>query len=332
VTQVSIIALRALVAGVESIGVDRARLLAAAGLAATLLDDADARLSLAEYGRVVRAALATSGDPALGLHMGEQANTGSFDVLGHLAEHSSCLREALELSAQYSRIVAEGPRLELREAGDAVTVRLPLLAGESPELRMAAEYATSALLQLARRYAGRDAQPRRVFFAYGPPAHRAEYTRVFGGREQFSHAFTGIELERSWLDRAQLTHSPELSVLLKGRAELLLARIDRDAPATERVKRWLVSQDLQTKPTMETIARELGMSARSLRRRLREERATYDALVEAARVIHAKRMLADPRRSVQETAYAMGFATPGAFSRAFKRWTGMSPSTYRAAR
>ena len=100
----------------------------------------------------------------------------------------------------------------------------------------------------------------------------------------------------------------------------------------ERVKRWLASHDELLKPTMDAIARDLGMSARSLRRRLREERVQYDELVREARTLRAKRILADPRHSVQDAAYALGFGTPAAFSRAFKRWTGMAPSAYRASR
>jgi AraC-like DNA-binding protein len=119
---------------------------------------------------------------------------------------------------------------------------------------------------------------------------------------------------------------------LQARAELLLARLEEDAPAAERVKRWLASQSLQTRPTMETIAHALGTSARSLGRRLQCERAPYSELVENARATRAKSLLADPRHSIQETAYAMGFGTPAAFSRSFKRWTGLAPSAYRAAR
>ena len=325
-------AVRALVAAVERSGVEPARLIAAAELLPAQLEDADARVSFADYSRVVRAALALTGDPALGLHMGEHASTARFDVLGYLGEHSATLRDALQMSARYGRIAAEGPELELHEQGEAAVVRLSLLRGDAPEVQLTAEFVTASLLPLIRRFAGPAALPAQVYFAYPAPAHRAEYARIFVGRERFEHAFTGLELERAWLDRAQRDRSPELYALLETRAELLLARLDQDAPAAERMKRWLVSQDLQTKPSMEAIARALGMSARSLRRRLREERASYGGLVEDARVLQAKRMLADPRLSVQEAAYAMGFATPAAFSRAFKRWTGKTPSAYRAAR
>lgn len=325
-------AVHALLAAVESAGVGRKELLAAAGLAATRLDPGNAPLPLDDYSRVVRAALSTTGDPALGLHMGEHPDWGRFDVIGYLSEHSPNLREAIQMSARYARIVMDGPRLELCEEGDTATLRFTLLCGESPEVRVTAEFSTSSIVHLIRRFVGVDAQAQRVFFAYKPPAHCAEYARVFGGREQFSHEFTGVEFERSWLDRTQLSGSPELYALLQARAELLLARLKQDGPAVERVGRWLASQSQQTRPTMDTTAQGLGMSARSLRRRLREERALYSELVEDARATRAKRMLEDPRCSIQETAYAMGFGTPAAFTRAFKRWTGMAPSAYRATR
>jgi AraC-like DNA-binding protein len=323
-------AVHALAAAVEGVGVERARFLAEAGLAAALLEDSNARISLADYNRALRAALSTSGDPALGLRMGGQASTAKFDVLASLAEHSGCLREALQVSARYARIVMDGPRLELCEEGDIASVRCTPLCGEAPEVRLTAEFVMSSLQYLIRRFVGSAVQVRRVLFAYQAPAHRAEYTRIFEGREQFAQAFTGIEIERAWLDRAHAYRSPELRTLLQSRAELLLARVEQDAPAAERVKRWLAAQSLEIKPTMDTIARALGMSARSLRRRLHDEGAPYDDLVEDARALRAKSMLADPRLSIQETAYALGFVTPASFSRAFKRWTGMAPSAYRA--
>jgi AraC-like DNA-binding protein len=331
-TQVSMVAVRALAAAVEGVGVERTRFLAEAGLAPAQIENADARVSLADYARARRAALATSGDPALGLHMGEHPSVGAYDVLGSLAEHSRSLREALHMCIRYARIMVEGPRMELTESGESATVRFTQLDADGPEARLTAEFATSGILYLIRRFIGIAAQPQRVPFTYPAPAHRAEYTRVFSGCEQFEQDITGIQFQRSWLDRAHVYRSPELCALLQSRAELLLARIEQEAPAADRVKRWLASHSLETKPKMDTIARDLGMSARSLRRRLHDEHAPYDALVEDARTTRAKGMLADPRHSVQEAAYALGFATSSAFSRAFKRWTGVAPSVYREAR
>jgi AraC-like DNA-binding protein len=331
-SEVSMIAVRALAAAVEDAGATRERFLSEAWLSAEQLADEHGRISRAEYNRAQRAALKVSGDPGLGLHMAGQAGRGRYDFLTTLVEHCSSLREALACSARYARVVMEGPRLQVTERDEIATIRVGPLGEDSPEVRRTAEFVASSLTYLVRRFVGGEALPRQVLFPYAPPAHRAEYTRIFAGRERFSQEHTGIEIERSWLDRAQFYRSEELRLLLEERAELLLARVEHEAVASQRVRRWLASQNLRPRPTMDSIARDLGMSGRSLRRRLREERVLYPALLDEARVTRAKHMLMDPRRSLQETAYALGFDTQAAFARAFKRWTGASPSVYRAER
>jgi hypothetical protein len=92
-------------------GVERARFLGEAGLTAAQLDDLSEYIPLDDYKRAIAAAISTTGDRAIGLHMGEHASAGSFDVLGHLTEQSRCLREALELASRYARIATEGPEL-----------------------------------------------------------------------------------------------------------------------------------------------------------------------------------------------------------------------------
>lgn len=326
-------AVRALAATVEAMGVPRAQFLAEAEIAERDLEDPSGWVSLAEYTRARSVAQRTSGDPAFGLHCGERANVSSFDVLGYLAEHGSSLRETLQCIARYARIVmVDGPEITLSEEGELAVVRITQLGGEEAGVQFTAEFALVGLLGLLRRFFGPQIQLERAYFAYRAPAYRDEYTRIFAGREQFEHSFTGFSFDRAWLDRAPAYRSPELWSLLRLRAELLLARVEHDAPAADRVKRWLACQSLEARPTMDVTARGLGMSARSLRRRLGEEQARYDQLVEEALAARAKRMLAEAQHSVQETAYALGYGTPAAFSRAFKRWTGLAPSAFRPAR
>jgi AraC-like DNA-binding protein len=322
-------AVRGLVEAVEHAGMRREAFLAEVGIDAALLDDLHARLPLAAYSRAVRAAIKLSGDPALGLHMGERAGLGIFDVIGVLSQHCGTLREALEVSRRYTRVVTEDGQLELHEHASDATLCLAFTGTDRPEARLTAEFSTTALLRLVRRYVGDDAQPSRVSFAYPAPAHHAEYSRIFGGRERFSQALTGLHVQRCWLDQPQLGRSKELRSFLETRAELLLAKVDHVAPCVERVKRWLAERDSLARPTMEEVARGMGISARSLRRRLQNESVRFGDLVEDDLARRAKLMLSDPRFTVQEAAYTMGFATPSAFSRAFKHWTGKAPCEFR---
>ena len=320
---------RLLAAALERSGRSAVAYRAELGLSDARLQDVHARISQAEYRHAVCTALARSGDPALGLHMAEHADLGTYDVLGYLSTQSSCLREALTVAQRYTRIVKAGPQLELHETADSASVRIHLGNEDAPEMRLTAEFAQLCMLSLMRRYVGDNAQPLRVSFAYKTPAYRAEYTRLFAGREHFSQAFTGIEIPRAWLGRSQVCCSNELRTWLEVRANQLLARAEQAVSTADRVRGLLHAHAQRAQPTMEQVADDLGMSSRTLRRHLHAELVKFDDLVDEALAERAKHMLSNPDCSVQEVAYEMGFQTPSAFSRAFKRWTGAAPSTFR---
>jgi AraC-like DNA-binding protein len=328
--QVSILMVRALVGAIERAGGSRDRFLSEAEIDPRLLEDGDARLPAMAYLKSIDAALSVSGDPAFGLHLGEQARAMMFDVVGPLAEHAATLRQALENMPRYSRLIAEGHDPELREKGSVATIRFPSLRGDLPAVRVTAEFAMAAMQPILRLFAGDQARPTLVSFAYPAPDHVAEYERIFGGAARFDRPFTDMEFPRAWLDMPQLYQSPDLYELLKTQADRTLGRLDRDAPLSQRIERILASHDLR-ELTMDDVARELDLSPRSLRRRMAAEGVRYNELVTRSRMHAAKRLLERPNASIQETAYAIGFASPAAFHRAFKRWTGMTPKRYRAS-
>ena len=185
------------------------------------------------------------------------------------------------------------------------------------------------LLRMMRLFTPREATSKAAYFEHAAPGYRAEYTRIFAGRERFEHDFTGIEFDRELPDRTELPASGELYGVLESLAERKLSRVTRDGGHAELLRDYLVSNAVTERPQMDAVARSLGISVRSLRRRLDEEGASYIALLNEARATLAKRMLDDPHRSIYETAYAMGFSDASAFHRAFKRWTGMTPTQYR---
>jgi AraC-like DNA-binding protein len=328
---VSILMVRVLIQAVERAGGSRGQLLAAAGIDPRWLDDCNRRLSTANYDRVQLAALEASGDEALGLHMGELTSSSAFDVLGHLKEHAATLRQGIETILRYQPILGAAQKCVLSEEGKTASIRYALPSGASRSIRLPAELAMSGLLRLIRLFVGPAARLRCVFFDYKAPAYHAEYRRIFGGVERFGHTFTGIEFERSWLDCTQLHKNTELFTVLTSQAERTLGRLERDAGLAELVKEHLCRCDPGHAPTMDQVARHFGMSVRSLRRRLLLENFAFNDLVEHASTNVAKRMLEDPRSSIDETSYAMGFATPAAFQRAFKRWSGMTPRAYKTS-
>src|SRR5262249_48691500 len=106
-------------------------------------------------------------------------------------------------------------------------------------------------------------------------------------------------------------------------------RLTHGVPYALRVREFLVQQGSPRRIDMETVARALGLSVRSLRRRLASEGKPYSAVENDALAIVAKHLLRDKQRTIHETAYEMGFSDTTTFHRAFKRWTGTTPSAYR---
>jgi AraC-like DNA-binding protein len=327
--QISIWLVRMLAGALADQGVDRAHFLRRAGIAPDLLADGEARLSIADYTRALDAALELSSDPVFGLHVGERLNPQMFDVLGHMAHHATTLRESIQTIVDYSQLAAEGYGPELREHGSTASLRFPALTGDWPVVRFTAEFALCAWLRTPRVFVGEHAWPSQVCFTYPAPREGEEYQRVFEGRACFKQPFTGVVFSREWLDVTQLYASPDLFELLKSRADGMLGRLERRA-LSQRVEQLLAAHDPRVAPHVADLARSLDMSERSLRRRLSEEGTSYGELLERARISAAKRLLERPRASIQETAYALGFAAPNAFHRAFKRWTGLTPRQYRA--
>jgi AraC-like DNA-binding protein len=176
---------------------------------------------------------------------------------------------------------------------------------------------------------GRGARMREVAFEYSAPPYRSEYARLFEGAERFHQSFTGIVFDRELLAAVQLHHDTGYHRALELQAETRVARLGRSKSYTERVRDYLVDGKTSRGDDLEGVARALGLSVRTLRRRLQEEGTNYSAIASAAFVALAKRFLLDEERSVDETAYAMGYSTPSSFHKAFKRWTGTTPKAFR---
>jgi AraC-like DNA-binding protein len=326
---VSVVLVRAFVEVVEREGVPRDRLLAGTGVHPSQLEATDARIEFTAFADVGTRALDLTRDEALGLHIAERASEAAFDLVAHLVVHAPTLRDGIDLALQFQRVFADDSELSLVETGDVAAIRLSFPRTTLRADRLHAEFVMAGVLRLIRTFAPRTTV-RAVRFEHARPEHHAECTRVFAGADRYRQPITGLEVDRAVLARPGLHHHPELYELLRGQAQRTLARVTRGIGQAERVRQYFLSHPPRgASADMGVVARSLGMSVRSLRRRLGEEGVSYKTLVEEALVVVATRMLGDAHRSIQETAYAMGFSDATAFHRAFKRWTTMTPSQYR---
>jgi AraC-like DNA-binding protein len=325
---VSIVMVSVLAGVIERAGGSRHRFLSEARIEPRWIEDGTMRLSIDDYFRAIDTAIVVSGDPAFGLHMGEQARSAMFGVMGSLAEQAGTLRECVEMMDRYARLLSEGGfEPELHEHGETAAIRFAAMRGEQSAMRVIAEFVMTALSSTLQLFAGGKARPTQVRFAYPEPPYAAEYRRIFASAARFGQEFTEMVFPRAWLDKTHRYRSPELYTVLKEQADRSLVRLERDGSLCVQIER-IMAKHGPLPLTMDNAARELGMSARSLQRRLRAARVNFAELVTRHRLDVAKRMLERPSASLQATAYEMGFASASAFHRAFKRWTGMTPRQY----
>jgi AraC-like DNA-binding protein len=322
----SILFVRALVEALEHCGVPRERFLLGAPIDPGQLDQADARLELEELDALLDLALTLSGDEAFGLRMGELANTSNYNLAAHLIAHASTLRDGIDSLLRFHQLLTDRPCFQLVEEGRTATILYDAGPGSSRGRRFRTELTVIGFYKMVKHF-DRNVRPL-VAFDYPAPAYRAEYSRVFDGAERFGQTFTGVVIDRDRLASVQIHGDPELHAALVARAEKRVSQRP-DAPYAERVRRYILGA-APNRRDMEQVARALGLSARSLRRRLREEGVAFRDVVDGALGTLAKRLVSDEERPIEAAAYEMGFSHPSAFHRAFKRWTGGTPAASRA--
>jgi AraC-like DNA-binding protein len=332
VMSVSIFLVRAVIEAAERSGATRADLRARMPFNWQRLEQPDFRLEFEQFERMLSIAVAVTGDEALGLHVAEHMPEGAVDLLAHLAAHAPTMREAVAIASQFVGLAMDGVLLRVREEGDAFVVSYAFPRSTPLSDRLLAELMMGGLVRLARSFTGPSAVPQLACFEHQRPSYHHEYTRIFGHHQRFGQSATSIAFDREIADRPQMHQHPELYDLLRAEAQRRLDRLTTGVRPVTRLRQYLLAIPPSHIPEISTAARDLGMSERSLRRRLAADGTSYRDVVRSALEASAGRMLRDPARSIKDTAVALGFADAAAFHRAFKRWTGMTPGEYRGPR
>jgi AraC-like DNA-binding protein len=198
--------------------------------------------------------------------------------------------------------------------------------------RVRAEFGLVRLVLIGKAFFGSDNPVDEFWFDHPKPAdpkHVAEYDRLFDGRVRFDRPHSGFVGPRSILEGKQMYHDDTIVELLRSEADDIPQDLGDEPTLAGRVRHAIVNHYTEVQPTAEAIARKLGTSERSLRRHLNQEGTPFNTVLREALAELAKRILADSTTTIQEAAFRMGFSEPSSFHRAFKRWTGKTPTEYR---
>jgi AraC-like DNA-binding protein len=313
-------------------GASRRDLLDRTGIEAAALDDRDGRISLARWVMLMRIAREACGDPALALHFGEAFDVGDMSVVGLMTRAAATKGEGLKMVNRFCRLVADvetegGERFRLvRERAHTWMVDTRINPNATPEV---SEAGFAQMVTMGRRMLPGVPHIRAVHFTHSEPSYSAEYDRIFEVPVVFDSDRNAFLMPEGW-DAEPIALQPRYALdILSAHAEGLLERLDDNSSMAVRVEALLAPRLADGRACAASVAAGLGLSTQSLYRELKAEGVTFVEVRAALRRKLAAHHLREGNLSVKETGYRLGFSDPAAFSRAFKRWTGSSPSAFR---
>jgi AraC-like DNA-binding protein len=311
----------------RSSGLDPASLLAGVGLTVADLAVPDKWVPAVAVARVLERSAAESGLEDFGLRLAGLRRLSTLGPVSVVLRQEPDLRSALGLLTRYEHSYNEALRLRLDESGDLAVMRMWFEFGEPAPTRQALELAVAALLGIVRELLGRNWEPLSLCFTHPPPASLTTHRTVFGPRLRFGHEFSGLVFYAAELDASNTVSDP----LLRPYAQQFLQALGTPRAATVAARvRQLVEMLLPLgRCSTVQVARGLGMTERTLHRRLAAEHESFSSIVHGTRQALAERYLATERYSLTDVSELLGFTAPSAFSRWFRQQFGVSPTQWR---
>jgi len=314
----------ALSRALEKYQIDAGDLFEQAGLPREPYRDPDARIPVDLLEQVWQEAERLTGNPCIGFEVGMELKASNFHAVGYACLGSASLREALERMVRYQRLLSTAADAALERLGET-TVFL-VHGGKLTHRGLDAFFC--ALLQICRDVSHADFAPLQVQMVREVPTCADQVADFMKCEITYGADDNTIVFSSATLDEPLPRTNPAMALASEQVAQQYLARMDK-SDTVSNARRLLISHLPDGEPSRRRLAEALHMSERTLARRLSEAEYTFTALVDEIRQHLATDYLRQSHFSVTDVAFLLGFSDQSNFARAFKRWTGKSPSDFR---
>lgn len=314
--------------GAARSGADIPTLLASVGLERRMLDDPDARIDRDTFIRLMLSVMKYTQDEFLGFGQGRKSRPGTFSMMAHAVINCANLEKAIQRGIKFYELFDLDVRSSLHVEGDLAWIQVDA----SPRLDFR-EVIIESIMILSLRFmswlVGKAIDPVSVEFDFPRAEEMGDYRSVFTCPVKFESDTNRMLFSGEYLEMPLVQNELSLSKFLKDSlAQLIDGNIHNvGLPAQIRA---IISKDYGNNfPDFSEICEKLNMTPQTLRRRLKEGNTSYQEIKDAIRKDASVYYLSKPELSIDEIALLMGFSEASSFHRAFKKWTGKTPSAYR---
>jgi AraC-like DNA-binding protein len=296
------------------------------GLPEDAAERRDVLITREDLRRLAEACVASTGDPALGITLGRTIDRGAYGLVEFIARSALTLREGLLGMLRYQRLTGAGERYSYTEEREVVVLEHQGF----PEIRVANEHALVVALEVGRQLTGQRWTAHRAWFAHERPADVAVVEEFLGTSSiEFGAPRNGVVFGVDWLSMPVRSADPQLREVLEQQAQQVLQQRPNEGDLLAQVREQVRLSLRDGTINLERVASQLATSSRTLQRRLDEQGVAFHEVVDDVRRTLSQLYLANRSLGLAEVAYLLGYSDLRAFLRAYKRWTGTTPSEAR---
>ena len=320
-------AVLAIITAAAAAGVPRDVLMRVARLSDSDVRDPDARVATTAELAVWHLVTRHVRDPGFGVRAGSGFRVRDAGLLGYVVSFTPTLHGALAALQRYIHVFSQALTIKLE--GACISLLSSASAREFEPLPFAQDYRAAAVVNAARQITGMDITPAAMHFAYAQPRSTLAHREFFRGPLHFGSSVARVVFRQADLQLHTLRGDPDLARYLGKYADQVLASLVLGETLRHKVRAVIWAQSAVGQSTLGDVAAAIGLTPRTLQRRLHAEGTSFQQELQEVRKAVSIAALRNPGVAIDDVAFLLGYSEPSAFYRSFKRWTGHTPQEFR---
>mgnify|MGYP000377368799 CR=1 FL=1 len=304
----------------------------AAGISPNILSKESERITGEQFQKLIKNLIIQSDDPLLGLKSGDYVQPGSYSVLGYITMSCSTLKEAVDRIIPYEKLVGDMGVTSIKDEDGKVLITWSGAYTDPVVRRHMVDNVLASWCNYTRWLANTDEGPLEVRLEHEKPESdliRA-YEDMYRCPVLFDQPLSCLVINQEYMDTPLRQPDQSLRKTLEEHASSQISVLSDDSVRLRtRVKNAIRSQLKQGVSRKDIVAEQMGLNARTLQRKLQQESASYQQILDEVRQELAEDYLKSTQLPLQEIAVRLGFTEARSFHRSFKTWTGKTPGEYR---